>query len=74
MLIPSPFLISVMSTVASLPFFLLTLPAGALAELVDLRDQSLVGGCGRRLGDTWLAASSQSLQRSSYPVKGGAHA
>ena len=30
-LTPSPLLISVMSTVASLPFFLLTLPAGALA-------------------------------------------
>jgi len=44
------------------------------SQKVTLRDQSLVGGCGRRLGDTWLAASSQSLQRSSYPVKGGAHA
>jgi MFS family permease len=31
----SPFLISVMSTVASLPFFLFTLPAGALADKVD---------------------------------------
>jgi MFS family permease len=35
MLTPSPFLISVMSTVASLPFFLLTLPAGVLADSVD---------------------------------------
>ena len=34
-LMPSPFLISLMSTVASLPFFLLTLPAGALADRVD---------------------------------------
>src|ERR1700745_4097556 len=31
----SPFLISLMSTVASLPFFLFTLPAGALADQVD---------------------------------------
>jgi MFS family permease len=34
-LTPSPLLISVMSTVASLPFFLLTLPAGALADMVE---------------------------------------
>jgi predicted MFS family arabinose efflux permease len=33
----SPFLISLMSTVASLPFFLFTLPAGALADKVDRR-------------------------------------
>ena len=25
------------------------------SQKVTLRDQSLVGGCGRRLGDTWLA-------------------
>jgi MFS family permease len=31
----SPFLISLMSTVASLPFFLFTLPAGALVDKVD---------------------------------------
>ena len=31
----SPFLISVMSTVAALPFFLFTLPAGALADRVN---------------------------------------
>src|SRR5215471_5077750 len=31
----SPLLISLMSTVASLPFFLSTLPAGALADKVD---------------------------------------
>src|SRR5215471_13838614 len=31
----SPLLISLMSTVASLPFFLFTLPAGALADKVD---------------------------------------
>src|SRR5215469_532677 len=31
----SPFLISLMSTVSSLPFFLFTLPAGALADKVD---------------------------------------
>jgi MFS family permease len=31
----SPFLISLVSTVASLPFFLFTLPAGALADSVN---------------------------------------
>ena len=35
MLTLSPFLISVLWTVASLPFFLFTLPAGALADMVD---------------------------------------
>src|SRR5271165_2910110 len=34
-LTPLPVLISLMSTVASLPFFLFTLPAGALADMVD---------------------------------------
>ncbi|HZC34652.1 MAG TPA: MFS transporter [Chthoniobacterales bacterium] len=33
----SPFLISLMSTLASLPFFLFTVPAGALADMVDRR-------------------------------------
>ncbi len=35
MLIESPFLISLMSTLASLPFFLFTLPAGALADKLN---------------------------------------
>jgi MFS family permease len=35
MLAPSPFLISPLSTVASLPFFLFTLPAGAVVDMVD---------------------------------------
>jgi MFS family permease len=34
-LIESPFLISLISTLASLPFFLFTLPAGALADKVN---------------------------------------
>jgi len=34
-LTPSPLLISLLSTAASLPFFLLTFPAGALADMVD---------------------------------------
>src|SRR5260221_3734174 len=37
MLSPSALLLSLMSTVASLPFFLFTLPAGALADMVDRR-------------------------------------
>ena len=34
---PSTLFLSLMSTVASLPFFLFTLPAGALADIVDRR-------------------------------------
>jgi MFS family permease len=33
----SPFLISLMSTLASLPFFLFTIPAGAMADMIDRR-------------------------------------
>src|SRR5262245_17453005 len=53
-LTPSMFLISVMSTVAALPFFLFTLPAGALADMVD-RKKLL---CTMNL---WLAGSAASL-------------
>jgi hypothetical protein len=35
MVATSPLFLSLMSTVASLPFFLFTLPAGALADTVD---------------------------------------
>jgi MFS family permease len=54
MLTPSPFLISVMSTVASLPFFLLTLPAGALADMVDRKKLLCVI-------NLWLAAAAVGL-------------
>ncbi len=50
----SPLLISLMSTVASLPFFLFILPAGALADKVDR--QKLV--CAINL---WLAAAAIGL-------------
>ena len=36
-LTPSPLLISLMSTVATLPFFLFTFPAGAIADMMDRR-------------------------------------
>ena len=49
----SPFLISLMSTVASLPFFLFTLPAGALADRVDRRKLL----CSINIGLTAAAAS-----------------
>src|ERR1700746_1018863 len=42
MLSPSAFLLSLMATVASLPFFFFTLPAGALADMVDRRKLMLV--------------------------------
>jgi MFS family permease len=50
----SPFLISLVSTVAALPFFLFTLPAGALADQMDRR--KLV--CAINL---WLAAAAAAL-------------
>jgi MFS family permease len=53
-LTPSPFLISLMSTVASLPFLVFTLPAGALADMVD-RKRLLM------LMNFWLAISAASL-------------
>ena len=54
LLTASPLLISLMSTVASLPFFLFTLPAGALADKIDR--QKLV--CAINL---WLAATAIGL-------------
>src|ERR1700724_3602293 len=53
-LTPSPFLISLMSTVASLPFLIFTLPAGALADMVD-RKKLLV------LMNLWLAIAAAAL-------------
>jgi Na+/melibiose symporter-like transporter len=54
LLTASPFFISLMSTAASLPFFLFTLPAGALADKIDRR--KLV--CAVNL---WLAATAIGL-------------
>src|SRR5580704_19385398 len=51
---PSAMFLSLMSTVASLPFFLFTLPAGALADIVDRR--KLVS-----FMNLWLAAAAGSL-------------
>src|SRR5271165_4574475 len=53
-LTPLPVLISLMSTVASLPFFLFTLPAGALADLVDRKKLLCVI-------NLWLAAAAAGL-------------
>ncbi|MBV8376608.1 MAG: MFS transporter, partial [Verrucomicrobia bacterium] len=50
----SKFLISVMATVASLPLFLFTLPAGALADLVDRKKLLCVM-------NLWLACSAGML-------------
>src|SRR6516162_103540 len=54
MLTNSPLLLSLMSTVASLPFFLFTLPAGALADIVDRKRIMYVM-------NIWLAISAASL-------------
>src|SRR5215510_13231367 len=61
----SPFSISLMSTVASLPFFLFTLPAGALADKVyrqkvGMLYQCWIGSDGCGLSSAWLTASAQS--------------
>src|SRR5580692_2158003 len=53
-LTPLPVLISLMSTVASLPFFLFTLPAGALADMVDRKKLLCVV-------NLWLAAAAAGL-------------
>jgi predicted MFS family arabinose efflux permease len=50
----SPFLISLMSTVASLPFLFFTLPAGALADIVDRKKLLL-------LMNLWLAIAAAAL-------------
>jgi MFS family permease len=50
----SPFLISLVATVASLPFFLFTLPAGALADQVDRKKLVCVI-------NLWLAAAAAAL-------------
>jgi MFS family permease len=54
MMTDSALLISLMSTVASLPFFLFTLPAGALADLLD-RKRIMY------FMNAWLAASAGAL-------------
>jgi MFS family permease len=53
-LTPSPFFLSLMSTMASLPFFFFTLPAGAIADVMD-RKKVLC------LMNLWLAAGAAGL-------------
>ncbi|TGE24037.1 MFS transporter [Hymenobacter aquaticus] len=49
-LTPSPILVSLLQTASALPVFLLSLPAGALADLVDRRRMLL-------LTQTWMAGT-----------------
>src|SRR5947208_16958231 len=69
-LAPSPLMVSLMQTATSLPFFLLALPAGALADIVDRRRlllatqvwmlvaaTALGGGTVLRLTGRWLLLS-----------------
>jgi MFS family permease len=53
-LAPSPLLVALMQTAASLPFFLLAFPAGALADIVDRRRLLL-------WTQTWMLASAAAL-------------
>ena len=70
----SPFLISLMSTVASLPFFLFTLPAGALADKVDRRklicfvNVGLAAMAAGLVSGAWLAPFAESLRHSGQRV------
>ena len=50
----SPLFLSLMSTVASLPFFLFTLPAGALADMVDRKKMMMIM-------NIWLAIAAGGL-------------
>src|SRR5438132_2761383 len=50
----SPLFLSLMSTVASLPFFLFTLPAGALADMVDRKKMMFIM-------NIWLAIAAGGL-------------
>jgi MFS family permease len=50
----SPLFLSLMATVASLPFFLFTLPAGALADMVNRKKMMMVM-------DVWLAVAAGGL-------------
>ena len=47
-LTPSPLFLSLMSTFATLPFFLFTLPAGAVADMFDRRNCFVLWICGWR--------------------------
>lgn len=53
-LAPTPFWVSMVQAASSLPFFLLALPAGALADVVDRRRLLLAA-------QAWLAASAAAL-------------
>src|SRR6516164_11381935 len=55
----SPLFLSLMSTVASLPFFFFTLPAGALADMVDRKRMMFVM-------TTWLALAAGGLAVSGW--------
>ena len=63
----SPFLISLMSTVASLPFLLFTLPAGALADKVDR--QKLICFINAGLGGSRCGFSAARLAESSQYLR-----
>ncbi|EDY19468.1 protein of unknown function DUF894 DitE [Chthoniobacter flavus Ellin428] len=52
---PSPVMISLMQTMSSLPLFLLALPAGALADVVDRRQQILLAQAGALLTAVGMA-------------------
>jgi MFS family permease len=55
-LAPSPILVSLMQTATSFPFFVLALPAGALADIVDRRRLLLVTQAWMLLAATTLGA------------------
>src|SRR5882672_4925488 len=54
-LTPSPLMISLMQTMSSLPLFLLALPAGALADVIDRRKLILAAQGGALLTASGMA-------------------
>src|SRR6202008_4512188 len=57
---PSPFLVALLQTAESLPIFLLALPAGALADIVDRRRLLL-------FTQIWLCLAAAALGVLTYP-------
>ena len=66
---PSPFFLSLLSTAASLPFFLFTFPAGALADMLNRKKLLLRHAClaGRGSCRTCLTRIAQTAESFRHP-------
>ena len=61
---PSPLIVSLVQTATSLPIFMLAIPAGALADVIDRRRLMIVT-------QVWMTGTSPSVMSSSSPSKHG---